>query len=143
MICSISCWHLSAESRRIFAKKTILILLLLLVTSFFVSPDSVEAGKERWKAIAGKNGKDRILYDPDSVISLRPGVFRVWIMGFDMDHSPRKSQEEIDCSNKIIRDVEVITENLNKPKHHTITPSDWTGIVRDSPRGELFKVLCR
>jgi hypothetical protein len=118
-------------------------LFLLLVSSFFVSPRTAEAGNERWKAIAGKNGEERILYDPESVMSLRPGVVRVWVMGFDNDHSPKKTLEEIDCSNKIVRDIEVIMEKPNKPTLHTITPSDWRGIVRESPRGELFKILCR
>jgi hypothetical protein len=117
--------------------------ILLLVFSIAVFPGTAEAGNERWKAITGNNGEDRILYDPDSVIPVRPGVLRVWIMGFDRDHLPRKSLEEIDCSNKIIRDVEVIVERPNKPVSHTVTPSDWRGVVRESPRGELFKILCR
>lgn len=123
--------------------KIVLILFLLLVSSFFTSPRTAEAGNERWKAIAGKNGEERILYDPDSVMSFRPGVVRVWVMGFDNEHTPRKSLEEIDCSNKIVRDIEVIMEKPNKPTLHTITSSDWRGIVRKSPRGELFKILCR
>ena len=108
-----------------------------------MSIENATAGNERWKAIPGKNGEDRILYDRSSVIPLRPGVYRVWIMGFDKDNFPRKSLEEFDCSNRIVRDVEVIVERPNKPVAHTITPSDWSGVVRDSPRGELFKILCR
>ena len=124
-------------------RQFVLMLFLLLVSSFFVSPRTAEAGNERWKAIAGKNGEERILYDPESVMSLRPGVVRVWVMGFDNDHSPKKTLEEIDCSNKIVRDIEVIMEKPNKPTLHTITPSDWRGIVLDSPRGDLLKILCR
>lgn len=131
------------ENEMKFVKKIGLMLLLLLVFSLAASPGTAEAGNERWKAIAGKNGEDRILYDPDSVIPLRPGVFRVWIMGFDKDHSPRRSLEEIDCSNKIVRDLEVITEKPNKPILHTFTPSEWRGIERESSRGELFRILCR
>jgi hypothetical protein len=124
-------------------KKRSLVFLFLLISSSGVSLGNAAAGNERWKAIAGKNGEDRVLYDPDSVIPLRPGVFRVWIMGFDKDHSPRKSLEEFDCSNRIVRDVEVVVEKPNKSVSHTITPSDWSGVVRESPKGELFKILCR
>lgn len=124
-------------------KKRYLVFLFLLISSFGVSLASAAAGNERWMAIAGKNGEERILYDPGSVIPLRPGVIRIWIMGFDKDRSPRKSLEEIDCANKIVRDIEVITEKPNKPIHHTFTPSEWRGIERDSPRGELLKYLCR
>jgi hypothetical protein len=131
------------EDEGFFVKKPFLVLLFLLISSSSVSPGNAAAGSERWKAIAGKNGEDRILYDPDSVIPLQPGVFRVWIMGFDKDHSPRKSLEEFDCSNRIVRDVEVVAEKPNKPVRHTITPSDWSGVVRETPRGELFKILCR
>lgn len=118
-------------------------ILILLVFPLLVPPKPSEAGNEKWKAIAGKNAEERILYNPDSVTPVGPGVFRVWIIGFDQDHSPRRSQEEIDCSNKIIRDIEVITEKPNKPVIHSITPSDWRGIVQESPRGDLFRILCR
>jgi hypothetical protein len=122
-----------------------LALFLTLVFSFLLSSgkDTAEAANGRWKAIAGKEGEERIIYDPDSVIPGGPGRFRVWIMGFDKDHFPRKSLEEFDCANRIVRDVEVIVERPNKPVAHTVTPSDWRGVVRESPRGELFKILCR
>ena len=127
------------------SKKTTLALFLPLIFSFLLSlgTGAAEAAKERWKAIAGKEGEERILYDSDSVIPGGPGRYRVWIMGFDKDHFPRKSLEEFDCTNRIVRDVEVIVERPNKPVAHTFTPSDWTGVVRESPRGELFKILCR
>jgi len=134
---------LPEDEEGFFVKKRCLVLLFLLISSLEMSIANAVAGNERWKAIAGKNGEDRVLYDPDSVIPLRQGVFRVWIMGFDKDHSPRKSLEEFDCSNRIVRDVEVVVEKPNKPVSHTITPSDWSGVVRESPRGELFKILCR
>jgi len=134
---------LTEEDEGLFVEKRCLVLLFLLISSFEVPTANAVAGNERWKAIAGKNGEGRVLYDPDSVIPLRPGVFRVRIMGFDKDHSPRKSLEEFDCSNRIVRDVEVVVEKPNKPASHTITPSDWRGVVRESPRGELFKILCR
>ena len=124
-------------------KKLGLVFLILLFSALAISLESTGAANEQWKAIAGKTGEDRILYDTGSVISLRPGVFRVWIMSFDKDHSPRKSLEEIDCSNKIVRDLEVIMEKPNNPIRHSFTPSDWTGVVRESPRGELLRILCR
>lgn len=120
-------------------------LFLVLVFSFLLSFGAgiAESAKERWKAIAGKEGEERILYDPDSVIPSGPRVFRVWIMGFDKDHFPRKSLEEYDCTNRIVRDVEVISEKPNKPVTRTITPSEWRGVVRESSRGELLNILCR
>jgi hypothetical protein len=126
-------------------KETILALFLVLIFSFLLPLLTGVAGAatERWKAIAGKEGEERILYDPDSVIPSRPRVFRVWIMGFDKDHFPRKSLEEFDCANRIVRDVEVNVERPNKPVAHTFTPSDWSGVVRESPRGELLKILCQ
>lgn len=124
---------------RIFA----LVFLILMFLTLAISLDSAGAANERWKAIAGKEGEERILYDPDNVLPSGPRVFRVWVMGFDKDHFPRKSLEEFDCTNKIIRDVEVIVERPNKPVAHTITPSDWTGVVNESPRGILFQILCR
>ena len=132
-----------AKDEGFFVKKRLLIFLFILISSSSASPGYAAAGNERWKAIAGNNGEERILYDPGSVIPLRPGVFRVWIVSFDKDHSPRKFLEEIDCTNKIVRDLEVITEKPGKPIQHTFTPSDWRGIVRESSMGELFRILCR
>jgi hypothetical protein len=120
------------------------VFLFLLFSASIMIAGNAHAGNERWKAIAGKTGEDRMLYDPDSIIPSGPRTFRVWSMGFDADHSPRKSQEEFDCTNKIVRDVEVITERPNKPATHTFTPSEWRGIEGESsPRRELYKILCR
>jgi len=126
-------------------KETILALFLILIFPFLLSSVTGVAGAatERWKAVAGKEGEERILYDQDSVIPSGPGRYRVWIMGFDKDHFPRKSLEEFDCSNRIVRDIEVIADRPNKPAAHSFTPSDWSGVVRESPRGELLKILCR
>ena len=124
-------------------KKTGKVFLFFLYSALIIFMGIGHAGNERWKAIAGKTGEERILYDPDSIIPSGPRTFRVWIMGFDADHFPRKSREEFDCINRIVRDVEVISEKPNRPVNHTFTPSDWHGVVRETPRGELFKNLCR
>jgi len=128
----------------VFTRKNIgLLSFLLFAFSCLTLPCPSDAANERWKAITGKTGGDRILYDPDSVLPSGPRMFRVWIMGFDASGFSRKSREEFDCSNKILREVEVISERPGKPVAHTFTPSDWTGVVRESPRGELFRSLCR
>ena len=124
-------------------KKRCLATLLILISNCLVSLGNAGTGNERWKAVVGKNGEERILYDTDSVIPYGPELFRVRITGFDKDHASRRSLEEFDCRNRIYRDIEVITETPNKPAQRTLTPSEWRGVVKDSPRGELFKVLCR
>lgn len=124
-------------------KQLLLVCLVFLCLSSLLFSRFAEAGNERWKAIAGKTGDDSILYDPGSVIPSGPRTFRVWIMGFDADHLPRRSQEEFDCTNKIVRDVEVISERPGKPVTRAITPSEWRGVFRETPRWELFQTLCR
>ena len=124
-------------------KKTRTVFLFFLYSSLMMFMGIGHAGNERWKAIAGKTGEERILYDPDSIVPSGQRTFRVWIMGFDANGLPRKSREEFDCINRIVRDVEVISEKPNRPVNHTFTPSDWHGVVRETPRGELFRNLCR
>jgi hypothetical protein len=124
-------------------KHLFLVYLIFLCLSSFFSSRLAEAGNDRWKAIAGKNGEERILYDPDSIIPSGMRTFRVWIMGFDANGFSRKSQEEFDCSNKIVRDVEVILERPGKPMTRANAPSEWRGVVRETPRWELFQTLCR
>ena len=124
-------------------KRSAVLVLVLLLAPLPAPQRSAFAANERWIAIAGRNGEGRILYDPGSVIPSGPGKFRVWIMGFDADQFPRKSQEEFDCSNKIVRDIEVVSERPGKPATRAIAPSEWRGVVRETPRWELFKTLCR
>jgi len=115
-----------------------------LVVSGLVGSGNAVAGQERLRVITDKNAKDWIQYDQNSVVPSGPMRFRVWVVGFDADHFPKRSLEEYDCANRIVRDVEVITERPNKPATHTFTPSEWRGIERESPpRGELYKILCR
>jgi hypothetical protein len=108
-----------------------------------VKPRELRCGKQALDSDSWETAEERILHDSDSIVPSGPRSFRVWIMGFDANGFPRKSREEFDCVNKIVRDVEVISEKPNKPVHHTFTPSDWHGVVRETPRGELFKTLCR
>lgn len=124
-------------------KKKGTVFLFFLYSSLMIFMGIGHAGNERWKAIAGKTGEERILYDPGSVIPSGPRTFQVWIMGFDANGFPRRSREEFDCINRIVRDVEVISEKPNRPVNHTFPPSDWHGVIRETPRGELFKNLCR
>ena len=124
-------------------KKTTAVFLFFLSSCLVLLMEIGYTGNERWKAIAGKTGEERILYDPDSIIPSGSRKFRVWIMGFDANGFPRKSREEFDCINKIVRDVEVISEKPNRPVIHTFPSSEWHGVVRETPRGELFKNLCR
>ena len=115
-----------------------------LVVSGLVGSGNAVAGQERLRVITDKNAKDWIQYDQNSVVPSGPMRFRVWVVGFDADHFPKRSLEEYDCANRIVRDVEVITERPNKPATHTFTPSEWRGIERESPtRGDLYKILCR
>ena len=124
-------------------KRLYLAYLMILCLSSLLYVRFAEAGNNQWKAVTGKNGEGRILYDPDSVIPIGPGIIRVWTINFGKDHSPSRALEEIDCSNRIYRDIEVFLEKPDKPIRHTFTPSEWRGIVRESPRGKLSEILCR
>jgi len=125
-------------------KKISLFFFPLLFSTWLIVSGNAVAGQERLRVIADKNGKDWIQYDQNSVVPSGPMRFRVWVVGFDTEHFPKRSLEEYDCANRIVRDVEVITERPNKPGTHTFTPSEWRGIERESPtRGDLYKILCR
>jgi hypothetical protein len=117
------------------------VLAALSAVALFAMP--AEAAQQRWRDIPGKTGEERILYDADSVVPSGPDRYRVWVTGFEKDRFPRKSQEEYDCRNRIFRDIEVIVEKPGKPATHTFTPTEWRDVPRDTPRGELLKILCR
>lgn len=114
---------------------------MALVLSFFlagVSP-AAWAAEPTWKAIAGKGGTGGILYDPSSVTRPSRDAVRVWIR----KTAQQRILEEFHCSYKIVRDVQVVTELPNKPPRITFVPSEWRGVVKESPLGELFGVICR
>ena len=103
----------------------------------------VAEAAERWKEVRGKGEQDRVVYDIDSVVPSGPDRFRVRIAGFGEGGTPRKSVEEFDCANRIVRDVEVVVERPGKPVSHSFTPTEWRDVPRDSSRGTLLKSLCR
>lgn len=120
--------------------KRILLLSLFCVGLLLTR---AEAGSERWKPIAGKDGGPGLLYDPDSVTHTSKDARRVWIRSFNQDGSQRKVLEEVNCAYKIIRDIQVVTERPNKPPQINNNPSEWREIVREPPFGDLLKILCR
>jgi len=116
---------------------------IAVLLSLALSAGPADSAGERWKDLPGKSGEERILYDADSIVPSGPNRFRVWIASIGGDGSPRRSREEVDCVNRIVRDVEVIVERPGKPLSHAFTPGDWRDVPRGTPRGELLKVLCR
>ena len=118
------------------------IALILFFCLAGISPPARSA-ETTWKPITGNSGKEGILYDPGSVTYLSRNLARVWIRTNARDGSPLRIHEEFNCSYKIVRDVRVVTEMPNKPPQTDLVPSDWRGVVKESPLGELFRKICK
>lgn len=115
------------------------LLPLILFSWIVLIPLSASAAEPSWKVISGKSGKDGILYDPASVMYLSRTLTRVWVRNTPQ----QRTLKEFHCAYKIVRDVQVVTEPPNKPPQTNLIPSDWRGVVPESPLGELFKKICR
>jgi len=119
--------------------KLFLILCGLCILFF---PQGSQAVNEQWKYFGSNEKGHRFFYDSASVVYFSKDIVRVWTRELTSD-APTKRNKEINCSSKIIRDVQVITEKTNKAPHTSLTPSEWRAIENQPPMKELFKVLCR
>ena len=116
--------------------------LALLLSAAALSSVS-EAATDQWK-YAGANEKgERFFYDSASVVYFSKDLIRVWIRELKADGQVKRF-EEINCSFKIIRDIQVIDEGKKKiAVRPSRMPSDWRAMEKDPVTKELHKVLCR
>jgi hypothetical protein len=115
-------------------------LFLVMLASVFSS--GTEAATEQWKYLGGNDKGDRFFYDAASVIYASQDLRQVWIK--ELSNEPERRLMEINCSYKIIRDRQVISEGKSKvPRRPVKLPSEWRAMEKDPVTKELHKVLCK
>lgn len=82
-------------------------------------------------------------YDSNSVIKIGDDIRRFWIKSTSDNGSQKKALEELDCRNRVVRDVQTITERPNKSTQLSNEPSSWRDVLGDPAMRELYKTLCR
>ena len=102
-------------------------------------PNPARAAEPSWKTVSDRSGNDAILYDPSSVTRPSRNAARVWIR----KTGGQRILAEFQCSYKIVREVQVVTEQPNRPPGINMVPSDWRGVVPESALGELFRKICQ
>ncbi|HWR59340.1 MAG TPA: hypothetical protein VN328_10670 [Thermodesulfovibrionales bacterium] len=100
-----------------------------------------EAATDQWKYIGTREKGERFFYDAESVLLLSQDVRQVWIK--ELSENPERRLIEINCSFKIVRDVQVISEGKKKIQLHPVARRAWQAIEKDAVMKELHKVLCR
>jgi hypothetical protein len=118
-------------------------LLFALLICLALSLASGAAAADDWKYVAMSGKGDRFFYDASSVIPLSGGVFEIWIKKIGADGSSSRILSEINCSFKIIRDRQMITEIPDKGRQQCDIDPGWRAMERDPAMLELFKILCR
>ena len=101
------------------------------------------AGNAHWIYLAGDSEQEGFSYDSQSVVQIAPSVFRVWTKTVNPDSSETKTLWEVDCSNKIIRDVRITAERKDFVISSRRPGGDVREVVRGTPEGRLFTAVCR
>jgi len=115
--------------------------LLVMLAPVFSSGAEAPA-TDQWKYLGANEKGERFFYDSESVIHVSQDLLQVWIK--ELSNEPERRLVEINCSFKIIRDRQVISEGKPKvPRRPVKLPSEWQAIEKDPITQELHKVLCR
>jgi len=116
--------------------------LFLVVIAAVFSSGAEAAADDQWKFIGANEKGERFFYDAASVIYASQDLRQVWIK--ELSNEPERRLVEINCSFKIIRDRQVISEGKSKvPRRPVKIPSEWRALEKDPVMKELHKVLCR
>lgn len=102
-----------------------------------------EAENAQWIYLSGGTEYEGFSYSPQSIMQVAPEVFSVWTKVTRADESQGKVLKEIDCTNKIVRDVQMIIERRNTVVSDHHLREAWREVVSGTPVGELFSVVCR
>ena len=114
----------------------------LLVIAAVFSYGAEAAVNDQWKYLGANEKGERFFYDSESVMQISQDLRQVWIK--ELSSEPEKRFVEINCSFKIIRDRQVISEGKTKvPRRPVRFPSEWRAMEKDPITQELHKVLCR
>lgn len=116
---------------------------VLLVLSIVLFSFRAEAVNEEWKYIAENDKGDRAFYDSLSVIPHSVDVVQVWVKNLGHDGSATKILKEINCSHKVVRELQVISERRGKSALPPTPQSNWQAMELEPIMKELHRKICR
>jgi hypothetical protein len=121
---------------------TIYFFVLTVLSIVFISFQA-EAVNEEWKYVASNEKGDRTFYDASSVVPLSDNAFQVWVRDLGHDGTATKILKEINCSYKIVRDRQVISERGGKSPLPPRPRKSWSAMEQEPVMKELHKLLCK
>jgi hypothetical protein len=120
----------------------IFVAVLFLLGLSNLRPD-VSAAINKWIYIAGTKTDRGLYYDRESIIPISGNVNQLWIKRIDKNSSEIRVLVEVDCANKIIRDTQIVVEKPSAAASSLNRDRTWRSVVRGTPEGDLFRVICR
>jgi hypothetical protein len=114
----------------------------LLIVAVLVLSSGAGGADEQWKYYGTNEKGDRFFYDASSVIYTSADAIQVWTRELTGE-GPAKRLEEINCTYKIIRDLQVIYEGKQKPRFRPHVYQEWRAMEQDPITKELHRALCR
>lgn len=116
------------------ARKPLLIVLVLLC----LAPAEAAAG---W-SLFSMNGDALLFYDPLSVVQAAPGLVRLNVRMLYDNGRDEKVKQELDCLNRVVRDIAVILDDVKRPQYKAGIVPEWRPFERDSDSGGLYRSVC-
>ncbi len=118
---------------------------VVLVLSVVLLCFAFRAGavNEQWKYIAANENGSRFFYDSSSIMPISNDVVHVWVKNLGHDGSVTRILEEVNCSYKIVREQQVISERRGKSAPLPRPGLRWKAMERDPVMKELYKALCK
>jgi hypothetical protein len=114
-----------------------------LLLGLLIVPSNAGTGSNKWIYIAGTKTDPGLSYDRESIIPVSGNVTQVWTKRLGRNSSEIRVLAEVDCANKIMRDVQIVVERPSAAASSLNRDRSWRGVVRGTPEGELFTVICR
>ncbi len=122
--------------------RVVLAILIAAACTVSFSSGAEAAAADQWKYLGTNDKGARFFYDSTSVVPLSKDLIQVWTKEAGPDGQIRRLKE-INCSFKVIRDRQVVSETQAKKPVRPPGPSDWKAMEKDPVTKELHRVLCR
>lgn len=117
-------------------------IIIFVICVFF----SAGAGAitDTWRYVGTGEKGSRLFYDSASVMYVSKDVIQVWTRELTAE-GPAKKLKEMNCSFKIVRDLEVIDQGKQKAQlpPRPYQRSEWQAVEKNPLTKELFKALCK
>ncbi len=119
-----------------------LIMVFFSSILMFFSAHTAGSSFEDWQNFANNEKGERFFYDRASIIYKGNHLITVWIKVISDNASVTRTLVEIDCYNKVIREIRIIKEDRVVMDFSSQAPI-WEPVEHNPSTMKLFQILCK